>query len=150
MDSKILFYNEMLQKHWRFGIGVVIFLACIAIGLAAFCCKMKQPIWAVVSVALFAVLLSLGYYFALYPIQRDMEKMSYTVYEGEFYVEEYYSAVRSGTYILIQEKGGKDSVRYKVVCDDLSVESDCHYYGYFVYSQNSKLLVDFLAETVIK
>ena len=71
-----------------------------------------------------------------------MQETAYEVYAGEFYVEEYYSVNRGGTYILISCDGKNNATRYKVLCDVTDIENDKIYNGTFVYSENSKCLVD--------
>jgi len=146
MDNSYLQYELELNSEIHRGIGVLIFLAIIAIGAGVFCVKMKQPRLALVTVGLFAILLVSVWYFAVYPLQKDIEEKAYVKFEGKFYIEEYYQPYRSATYIRIIGGNDENAIRYKVLCDVGDIADNATYMGYFVFSRNSKSLVDFHVE----
>lgn len=141
-------YAEQLSAHFNLGMGVLILISCVFIALAIFIFWMKQPRLAIFTVLFGVILVFIGYYFALFSIRRDIDTSNYIVYEGRFYVEDYYTATRSGTFILIQTTNDSDAIRYQVACNNINTGTKGEYYGYFVYSADSKYVVDFYVEEV--
>ena len=142
-------YTEQLSTKFNIGLVALILISCILIAVAIFCLWMKQPRLACFTILFNAILVLSVYYFALLPIRNDIDTANYVVYEGQFYVEDYYSVTKSDTYILIQTTNDTDIIRYRVACNNINIEPKSECCGYFVYSACSKYVVDFYVEEFI-
>ena len=114
-------YAELLSTKLNVGIAVLVLISCAMIAGIIVCLWMKQPQLAWFLVFFGVILVLLVYYFAFYPIQKDIETSNYVIYEGQFYVEDYYSVTKSGTYILIKTTSGTDAIRYRVACNNINI-----------------------------
>ena len=86
-----------------------------------------------------------GYYFRVYLYQKDIKNNDYIEYTGEFYVESYYYATKSGLFILIKTPNDEKPVKYRAY-GNIDVDNETSYYGKFVVGKNSKALVDISIE----
>lgn len=98
-------------------------------------------------VALYLILgiliLTIGYFFTILPIQKDIKTNAYVSYSGDFFVEDYYYVSR-GTwpYILIKLPNEQKSVRYKILGNFKGLKANTTYTGTFIYGKNSKAIID--------
>ena len=135
-------YDQKLLDYISFSKWIIAAVVVVTLGLILLCIKVKYKKMAVVALVGGVAISLIAYAFCVYPYQKDINNQSYVTYTGEFYVEEYYSVNRGGTYILISCDSQNNATRYKVLCDVSDIENDKTYNGTFVYSESSKCLVD--------
>ena len=148
MTDNLSIYSDKLYSQIKVGI-IIISLIVILIVLAFIWMiknKLLQRNTAIILSVSCLLLATLIYLFEIYPLQKDINQQSYVVYEGNFYVKECKSANRAGTYIYIKSSNSSNVIRYKVSCDVDKINNNTSYMGKFVYSKNSKILVDITVE----
>ena len=142
-EQELLQFNEMLLRYQRFYtiflviffiIGLVLFFFCLKTGII----KSKGVR---IALCLFALLILMIYVMCVLPYQLDISKGSYEEYSGEFYIEDYYFASRSGTYITIRRPNEGEAIRYKAPSDLKGIKKDTTYTGTFIFAKHSKALV---------
>ena len=134
-------YAEILLRYIKLpkiaiciGLLVLFILLFVAIKLK---CLKSFSIWLIIG--LLTVLLA--YYFSVYTYQKDIKNNDYIEYTGEFYVESYYYATKSGLFILIKTPEDEKPIKYRAY-GNIDINNKTSYYGTFVVGKNSKALVD--------
>ena len=143
-EQNITNYEELLISHIRVGvtiiiIAIIIFSIMLFESLRSGLIKKKSI---KVAMALFLLIPVVIYFTSVLPYQLDIKQQTYVKYQGEFYVEDYYYATRSGTYILLKTKDNTESIRYRAPSDLKEIKINTSYEGMFVIAKHSKTLVD--------
>lgn len=147
-QQSIIKYEEQLTSYTKVGIAIIIivlivFVIFISVFLKNNGLKDKSVL---ICLALLLVIVPTVYITSILPYRIDIKQQTYEEYQGEFYIEDYYYATRSGTYILIKCNGEKDSVRYRAPSDLTGIEVNTTYTGEFIIAKHSKVLLDITIE----
>lgn len=137
-------YNEyagILSKYIKLPIivlciGLLILVVLLFVAIKLKCLK-SFSVWLIIGV----LIASFAYYFRVYVYQKDIRNNDYIEYTGEFYIESYYYATKSGLFILIKTPEDEKSIKYRAY-GNIDVNNKTSYYGTFVVGKNSKALVD--------
>lgn len=147
-EQNLANYEELLNSYSRVGttviiIAIIIFLIMFFVSFRSAIIKQRGVKVALALLLLIPIVL---YFTSVLPYQLDIKQQAYEEYQGEFYVEDYYYATRSGTYILIKTKDNKESIRYRAPSDLKEIKINTTYEGMFVIAKHSKTLVDISVE----
>ncbi len=137
-------YAEQLSGYSKLatGIMIVIFIVFLIMLLVCVIIGAIKERSIKITLGIFLLLPIVVYVTSVLPYRLDIKQQSYETYQGEFYVEKYYFATRSGTYILLKTENDSQSIRYKAPGNLEGIEDDTYYNGEFVIAKHSKTLVD--------
>lgn len=79
------------------------------------------------------------YIISILPYKQDINEKSYREYQGEFFVDDYYTT-KGGTYILIRTDSDIPT-RYRAPSNS-AVSAESFYHGKFVIARHSKTLLE--------
>ena len=119
---------------------VVLAIVIICFGIKYLKNQQKNNAIACCGFSLILIVSSIASYSYLDDYIFDLKDQAYVRYEGEFYVEDAEYDLRAGAKPLIKFSNSEHKVRYKV-CDNTYLH-DGYHSGYIVYSQRSKIIVE--------
>ena len=141
-------YSEKLIQYIKSNVMILIIVVCIFVIFSFILYLLFKEKKIFIYLALSAVLLCLFVYItSIFPYQYDIKNNGYEEYIGDFFVEQsnYYGSRGGPSYILIRTNNKTKSVRYIYAIDSIDVKDNTYYHGKIVWSERSKVLVDFNA-----
>lgn len=143
-EQTILKYEEQLTSYAKIGISIIIIILIIFSILFLMFLKnggLKDK-GLLIGLFSFLVIGIMVYITSVLPYNLDIKQHAYETYQGNFYIEDYYYATSSGTYILIRRNDENFSIRYKAPPDLSEIKPNNTYTGEFTIAKNSKVLLE--------
>lgn len=147
-------YNQYLLKEIYTIVILISVLAILAITIACFGIKYLKNRQKnnVIACGVFFIVLIVSCVvsaFYLVPYVADVKDQSYIKYEGGFYVSDSEHDARSDSKPLVKFSNTENSTRFKIPLEGY-VLSDGFHEGYIVYSERSKMIVEWYCKDCIQ
>ena len=147
-EQSVARYAERLTSYTKIGITVIVIVFVLFSVFFFKCLKdgVLKDKGIVIALILLLLIAPVVYITSVLPYHLDIKQQTYEKYQGEFYIEDYYYATRSGTYILIKRSGEKNSTRYRAPSDLTEIKANTTYTGEFTIAKHSKVLLEIAVE----
>lgn len=137
--------ESILNNFKEFNVIITIIIAFVLIILFFVSLKYLNRKYAI-SVALIGIAMCLCMYiFEIRPFSKDIEEKAYTIYDGEFQIEDYHPMNKT-TYIYILFPDKDEQIRYETSPKPFDFDIGKSYNDKLVIAENSDVLLEIVIE----